>query len=121
MKTTIIILSTMLLASEICFSQVVNKKEKATFIEGQIGLSTGKDILCLNIGGPKFYLVKSEKIQVSLGFYPTIRYGVTSKKVVPALGVGPEIGLGSKIGLIVPVYWSAPDNWIPTYGIRYKF
>ena len=103
-----------------CFSQE-KTNERILKVEGQVAFSFGKNTICFNIGGPKLQLLKFKKVSVSFVFFPTLRYGTETKKIIPTLGASPEIGIGIRFGLIAPFYYTTQEGWIPTFGAKFKF
>ena len=103
------------------FSQTVPEapKEKINLaLDGMIGLSYGKEVFGINVGGPSLKLTLGQ-FKLGFGAFPSLI--IMDEKALPRLAVSPIIEY-KKWMLIAPYYgYNAEDQILWTFGLGYKF
>jgi len=95
-----------------------DSKMEAGF-EGMVGLSAGKDIVALNVGGPSLKYRVNPNFKIGFGAFPSLI--VMDKKVFPKLAFSPIVE-HKKWLFIAPYYgYNAEDKMIWTVGLGYRF
>lgn len=112
----ILVASTLLSLGQTSSSSSSPKKAEVG-LEGSLGMSVGKDIVALNVGGPAFAIRFHKDWKVGVMALPSVVF--RNNATVTRLGIAPRIQY-KKLSLILPLY-EFNTVWYMTAGLSYQF
>ena len=86
-------------------------------LEGSLGMSVGKDIVALNVGGPAFAIRFHKDWKAGIMALPSVVF--RNNATVTRLGIAPRIQY-KRVSLILPLY-EFNTVWYMTAGLSYQF
>ena len=101
--------------------EVLPNEKKNSFIslEGMLGVSFGKDLYSMNVGGPALFLNLTPDLKIGLGAFPSLY--LLNNKLGARLGVSPRIDYKNIVFFAPFFHREVSNTWIGSVGFGYKF
>jgi len=103
----------------IAFCASAHAQKASVSLEGMAGVSFGKNLVAINVGGPNLKLKIGDKLGIGICAMPSLF--IHDSKPEPKLGVGFRIDYGKIVFLVPGYYLSSQSKWLWSYGLGYKF